>query len=414
MSRLEVVSQAPEVMEVSTGIRGVQGIPGEQGVQGNPGATGATGPAAPTAVPSWAQATTRTKPYDARSGAYNFTSANMRKWRAALAKAANGSLAHVLWIGDSGAIGYNGSTQVDSTSTPRRAIATIAAELGVAQGGSGIQTCSVSFGALSDRWTSTGPLNLGLWAGMISMGAGSTVTYTSQVPGTGVDLFFGDVSAAFTYQVDGGSAIPVPTAAGLNGVRKISVTGLANTIHTVKVNAATNYVYPIGASTTATSGVVMHNLAHGGARAASGNVVQNWADATSVGIKAIKKGAFDTLGVTPDLVVIGLGANDIYVGDSPATALAGITAIRNWYPTANVVLTQSAEISGTNQTNWNAYRDGKYQLAETLDCPLIDWSDRLGPYAEFFAAGVLGPDSIHAIHGQASEFGRQFGRLLTS
>lgn len=138
------------------------------------------------------------------------------------------------------------------------------------------------------------------------------LTFVTPYACTDIDILYSDsVSGSFTYTVDGGAPVTVNTG-GTAFVKKIALTGLANTTHTivfagVSANGAMR-IAAVACYKTKTSGVqVFHagasNFALGQTRA------ENW---QAWGGKNAG-GSWGTIGfpAEPDLLVLDLGVNDL-------------------------------------------------------------------------------------------------------
>src|SRR5690606_15168028 len=100
--------------------------------------------------------------------------------------------------------------------------------------------------------------------------------------GTIVDIFYRGDSAAFDYQIDGGSIVDVTPSGTANVIEKVTVTDLADTRHIVKIIAPTLGTVGIaGVCIRRATGLVVHNVSLGGSRAAGGTAAQSWTDTSS-------------------------------------------------------------------------------------------------------------------------------------
>lgn len=387
------------------------------------GSSGSSATGLPSYAPSGLQ-----NLYFPAANAYNWNAGNLRVLRAALGRTLDGSgMCNVVVIGDSMSIGYNGN----GTSTtqiyewPRIAFSQYATTTGATLGGSGIQPSSnVSQGSEihSDRWTFTGTVKFGTYSAITTMYAGSTLTFTSTQTGTSAWLFYFDNSTSgFTVSIDGGTASSITTG-GTQVVKGWSKTGLTNATHTIKVTCTTNYVFITGAMVDiAGSGLKVHNLALGGAEAGNSTYTQNWTD-TSGNVLAIatsRKAMLTAASITPDIVLILLGGNDMqsqstYSPKGP-NAIAGMQTIAGWWPNAcNILFNTYGVGTDTPEALWEQLLAAKYTLADTLNVPLIDWQDRAGQYSVANTNGLLGADSIHPKYSALSDWGKSFGELLCS
>jgi lysophospholipase L1-like esterase len=257
----------------------------------------------------------------------------------------------------------------------------------------------------SDHYTYTGTYTLTV--GVMTMYAASTATFQSEQAGTIVDVYYSDLSQSFTVSIDGAAAVTVPAGGGTNAIKRYRVTGLADTTHSVKVTASTNWTYLCAIAVNRAAGVAVHNIAWGGGRAAGGGTGLSWTDTSAAAnIQAFRKGAMDVSGYTPDLVVVSLGANDVNANDTPANIIAALTTIKGWYPNSDYLFMLWPGISTMAAGAWDAFCAALYSFADTQDIPIMDFRDRSGTVTEALALGLIGADNIHPTEGTQREWGR--------
>lgn len=355
-----------------------------------------------------------TKPYDAATGIYNWRVDNMRRTHAGLIRALNGGKMNIVSIGDSHTIGHVGGGAIDeSVSYPRKIATTLGARLSLPVG-SGIVPVLNGASSASSRWSSTG--SWVTFAGVISLNPGSTCTYSSIQTGTQVDIYYLSANSAFTYQIDGGGAVGV-TPPGGYGVTKLSITGLANTTHTVKINGSASVAtYVCAVRVGPATGIEVHGIGYGGSVASpAGAYGASWTDGNSTGIGTTRNLIITASGMTPDLVTITLGANDMAGSQTVENAIAGLRIIRNWYPNSDCLLVASTNIIGTSDTRFDSYMEAQYALAGELDIPLMDLRARMGTGSEAQAYGLWGADNAHANPAMNAAIGRNIAtRMLTT
>jgi len=374
------------------------------------------------ALPSYAPAGLLNN-WDARLSAYNWKSSNMHKVRAALKKVVQGvSSMHVAFLGDSGLVGYDGTSYAYDTSIPHQFGRVLANQLGI--GGkftSGVQQSVAAGGSSSgDRWALTGSFTVGNNFIFSSGTAVGTATWTSVDIGTSVEFYYGNLSTSgFTYQIDGGTATGVTTT-GASTFGKVTVSGLTNTTHTIKINAtASQAVYIFGTRiwNPSVSQIHVHNLAIGGARANSGGNGQNWSSTAStgtVGLGYTSTTMLTTAGITtPDLVVIFIGSNDIFQSVTPSSVITGMTTMRNYYPNSPTVFVRSLPVTGTNATTFATFCGLNYSLADTLDCPLFDWNDWDSGITNYSGDALVGADTVHPIVAEQVGVASHLAGLVT-
>lgn len=351
--------------------------------------------------------------FDPASGFYNLKASNMRKFHAGLIRAMQGTgRCNVLFIGDSSLIGYNGSVVKEASMIPRIIGETIAARSNVPYAGGSVHSV-VATAFSTDRWSiPTGTANVSSYVSTFTLNANSSALWSPTQVGTEVHFLISNLSTNnFTYQIDGGAAVAVTTNATATW-KLVSVTGLSYGTHTLRINcpaAGGSFVFFGQVMVTSPVGIACHNIAVGGSRASFGTVNQAWTNTGAGGPYGNAKQAWDMFGITPDLVVCCLGANDISSGDTVANAVAGLQTIRGWYASADFMLMHTSGFSGGTIANYDTYSLFKYALADTLDCPLFDIRTRMGDSTEAQANGLLGPDNAHGNDSTGLEIGRIIG-----
>jgi hypothetical protein len=337
-------------------------------------------------LPSWA--TGRTKGFDPAGALYNVTPSSMAKVRAAMGKAGAGSNISLLALGHSelaGALATPGST--DMPLLLRKELAAAAVPIG----GTGIvyfannQTRDI-------RWTNVDSGGFVVKAAndafATSNAAGKTVTFTSDLPGTSVKIVTFNNSAEFTYSIDGGAAVSVtPTAPPASAaVRVVTVTGLANTTHTVTITAVTtSNTYLIGVGVGGNPGLEITNAGYGGTQSAS------WLPGGSFTSKyTVARGACQA-----DIVLIQLDANDGRAGVSAATFKTNMNNIIAALDNAGKAMVLCASVNSpfsenVTQAQWDGLYGALYDLADTWDLPLLDIATLLNGWTSVVALGLNG------------------------
>lgn len=368
---------------------------------------------APNLIPSYvvAPALLR-KDWDGSTGLYNFNARTMRRARAGLAKAAAGGFARVLCFGDSTFIGYDGATTEEAKSVPRKLGATLAALTGAPLGG-GMVPWTVN----TTSMVSTGTVDRAAYPGLMTMYPGSTVTYTPVLPFTSHDLTYSNQSATFGVQIDGGAAVnPAVTGAGTM-TKATTHTGLADTVHTIKITAGSNFAYIALSDLKRASGIHLTNLCVGGTTAdLIGSGYTSWANtAAAPTLKTSLIDGYQTLaGYDPDLIVIPIGGNDLFQGDTNAHAIAGAKKMKDFFPNASCLMVQGWRIGSVAAATANDYLERKYQLADQYDFALQDLQFVSGTYEEATALGMVGPDTVHPSFATQGQWGRSGGTALAA
>lgn len=346
---------------------------------------------------------------------YNAKAANTRRLRAALGAAGvtgtanSAGLCRIAVLGDSKSDQYNGSNtgnggyDITFTKWPWLLRKRLAAALGTPLGGTGFVKCYHA-GVYDPRWSFTGT-----WTSdttgpySYTLNVGDTATFSTLVSGesgTVVEILYNDYSTAtWTVSVDGatsGAGYASTVNGNTNIVKKLTLTGLPDTPHTVTITNSNAYTFLYGACVRKTAGVVVDNFALNGGWAAM------YASGSAVG------GLARFYLPDPDLIIIPIGINDL--GDhaggqnkSVATAIADLTALLALYSTSNKLLVlEDRTTNAISQSNWNtkwdAWAAALYQLADTLDVPLLDLTDRYGATTDTIHQSLM-VDGVHQTAG---------------
>lgn len=365
-------------------------------------------------LPSYAKPQDRFRRYNAQMTVYNARGSNLRRSRNALAKAASRTgKFNIIAAGDSGLVGTNGAKTIDRFSIPKQLGLSLARMSGAPLDG-GLSVPPAATNTLTDRWVvASGTVYQGY--PFLMMYAASVVYYESEQAGTDVTLWYTNNSGPFTYSIDGAAPVTVtPPGGAATGTDKVIISGLPDTTHFVAITAGVTYVYLMAASVTKQYGISVHNLAYGGSRAALGTD-NAWTNGTAgTSLKMSREILRQTPGFPdPDLLLYGIGANDLFQGDIAANVLNGLRTMRSWWPNAEVILTGGVFFSGTNATEADALSAGKYALAEEFDGVYVDNRDLMKDFAWALANGALGPDNAHPIHGLQQEMGRQLAEIIS-
>ncbi len=329
--------------------------------------------------------------------ASNFKPSNTTKLRASLAKAIAGTgySTHVV-IGDSLTSAYNG-TVFDFHGSWWRRLQRALVSSGIPSAGTG-RVAITDFDASGDAGHPVGQVdprvsidgawdNTSTWLG--NPAAGGSLTFTSDVAGTIVDIFYLAESGRqdFTVTIDSGAPQTV-TQTGPWRREKVSFSGLADTVHTVTVTVpaspADNLII-MGFQVREASGVRFDNWG-----VKYGISASYWySNGDDLGVKKITS----DYSSDADVVWIALGSNDLF----DAGYAAGVTAmgnIRALWPSADCVFVIPPNVG--NHPDYPAYVAAMRSLATSLDTPVIDLSVRFGAATSDLATAQLyGPDNVH-------------------
>ena len=322
--------------------------------------------------------------YEPGLGLYGRTPANWRRARAALGRAAAGlGGCRIAYVGDSLSAGpVAGQLDPATVLAPRLAAA-------------GYRVGEIIYVRNSDarpaQWTAlTG------WADtsggdrsvpyLVGTSTAAVATYASSVAGTIVDIVTLGTTAALSYSIDGGDPVTI-TPSGQAQLQTITVTGLADTVHTVTVTAAASGTsYLLAAGVRSAAAVTLVNAGQYGARCS------DWSPAAGA---TRSMGA--VLALAPDLTVVELVTNDSLAATAVATYRAQLQGIVDAAKTVGgVLLCTSPQPSAA--TAWGSYVGAVYDVADAAGVPLLDHAAGFGSFAEWSAAG-LALDSTHLNEG---------------
>ncbi|MFD7776651.1 GDSL-type esterase/lipase family protein [Streptomyces sp. NPDC059753] len=315
-------------------------------------------------------------------------------------------------------------------------------------GGSGFHSTSLSSTILASgdsaalaAWTTAGAIvaQTGTWVqsgnkfgpglcGIYTETTGDTLTF-SGVRGTTVKIYTvsGGTRPNFTYSIDGGSAVTVTQNTGAAAIQVTTVTGLTSGTHSVKLTCGTtttgNYLTVVGVEGTNATGVVVNNLAMGGASSAS------YANNTTAQLNSTWNGGVD---YPADLVIYTAGPNDATAnttGDAWAANVAKfLKAVRD---TGSATGTTDVIIMlphlGTHDTTNYKYQDFALRarsLAEVYGAAFVNmWAigrnsweywRTLGYWGTSAGTGAAGTDAVHLSDAGFAFMANQVLPILTA
>lgn len=326
---------------------------------------------------------TLTRPYEQLVGVYNATPSALFVARAALANASVGSsLAKIAFIGDSTTEGVPLVSNRELKSWPAKFTRTLNALGCNLDGFGGLLGCYTNNAGYWPQWvwSSSDWFPISVNPAIQSNGSSKVATFTSTNTGTITELYYLNSGASFTYTIDGGAPRTVITT-GAQSMGVATVSGLANTPHTLVVTSGSNSIL-VGAEVhSSTTGLRFWNAGLGGSTSSDWYFSANWFSASNL----VRLWA-------PQLTCIMLGINDAGSSVPVATYKANMQGIiTQALTTGSVLLITPTPGLGINDSD---YVTALYQLAETNNVPLIDLNDRFGSYAVANAAGLYG-DGLH-------------------
>lgn len=345
-------------------------------------------------------------------------------WRAKRAATGTGR-ATVAVVGGSASQGMYASNPI-TKSWP--GVVRTALQASYGDGGSGFHSTSLSSTILAGgdaaalaNWTAQGAIvaQTGTWVqsgnkygpglcGIYTETTGDSLTF-SGVRGTTVKIYTvsGGTRPTFTYSIDGGTAQTVTQTAGAAAIQVTTVNVSAGT-HTVKLTCGTTtagqYLTVVGVEGTNATGVVVNNLAMGGASSAS------YANNTTAQLNSTWNGGVD---YPADLVIYTAGPNDATqntAGDVWAANVAKyLKAVRDTGSAtgATDVVIMLPHLGTFDTTNYK-YQDFAVRartLAEVYGAAFVNmWAvgrnsweywRTLGYWGTSAGTGAAGTDSVH-------------------
>lgn len=368
---------------------------------------------------------TRTNPYDPRCNVYNLKPSNSRRLRASLSKAMGGQVAEWVVIGDSGPAGCtNGVTLTyERLNAWPIQMRDELARHGIAKGGTGLVRIRDN-SATDARWGLTGAWNHSFLTSSYLAGAGDA-TFTSDLAGDRASVLYYDLGTGqgtFNISINGagsGAGFLAVTQTNPTGWKVATLSPGALAVGaTVKATRVSGTMMLGGAQVwSSTGGLVVHNIAQSGS-SAGGTGNSSWSDTAGLGLVYTAPITNPTTGgaTTPAVVFLSLGGNDLMAGRTAAQITSALTTIRNRYPNSDCVLIAPAPVNTTlvPAATWDAYITALYDLADTLDMPLVDFRARIGDYATFVANGLSNDGQGHLIGGAYAGLGRNLGLMLVA
>ena len=336
-------------------------------------------------VPAYAG--TRSAVYDPARSVYNLKASSVRRIRAAAGAARAGvGLARIAFLGDSLTAGLGSTRGVDDPVTMLR--------LELARQGYPVGELVVFSSLLDDPRVQYDGGGYHIPYADISAAWPGSVTGT----GTVLEIVTNTQSPPFDVSVDGGPATTVTPAGGDQAVQVHTLEGLSAGEHTATITASADWVKVYAAGFRQPSGVVVQNVGISGISSAELFAFQGWQGAG--GQLSQPWTLFHPGNVAHDLVVLELGVNDQAEGVSVATYRANMQRLVEWARTRgpDVALVASNAFAGAQSSTWHQYVAALYDVADSHDVPLLDLSDRFGPWDAYNADGAthdLADDGVH-------------------
>lgn len=343
-----------------------------------------------------------TRGFDRRTSAYNLKASNIGRLRAGVGRAQAGTgLCRLSFIGESTVAGN--SATYGETSWPDQ-LAKLLIASGCSDAG---QEAVANLGDQTDPryvrgsgWVVFADSNL-----VINSATTNALTFTSTRVGTIVNVIYSDAvsGGSFTVNIDGAGAITVNTG-NTQALKRYTVTGLANTTHSVVINrvAGNTFIHGVEVVPSNTVGVRTHNLGYSGGKAA------NLDETLFYGVAGAAGGTL-------------LNSDCVFVGGLEINDATASTVVATWKTQMQTIITaakaNSADVVlvGSNYigtaASIEAYHTALYELADTNDCPLIDTREALGAYATANTRGLMN-DTLHPNAGGYGVIARTIHQAL--
>jgi hypothetical protein len=263
------------------------------------------------------------------------------------------------------------------------------------------------------EWNHAGSARSGVAGGDLQMflrnpntTSGQTLTFTSDVPGTVVEIATLDNSGACSVSIDGAAKHSVQ-ARGSGAVRLLTVTGLAPTTHEVEVTSSGTgrAVYVAGFSVRDDVGLEMENWGY------YGSVASDWEPG---GAPCTGHNEVDAL--RPDAVLIQLGANEAIHGLGANALKKALGHVVEAHKAARrtVVVIVDPPIESDMVTDWaTRFRSAIYDVADVHAVPLVDLTEAWGHRAAAAALGYY-TDEFHPTDAGAASIAAVVHAALTS
>jgi hypothetical protein len=210
----------------------------------------------------------------------------------------------------------------------------------------------------------------------------ATMTFTSDLPGTKVEVAYLALSGIFNVAIDGGEPVAV-TPDNTSTIGLYSVENLPYQNHTVRITIAASQpeVFIHAFQVSKNYGFRIHNVG------ADGNSLDVFVTATGVG-----QLAWVASKMFPKVDVIHIGMATIGgMGGRPLTQTSlSLPLVKQMWPDADVILHTGWQVATDKGiTWWPGYAELMYKTAESWDCPLIDPNGLAGGGAQAVLDGLF-------------------------
>lgn len=335
----------------------------------------------------------------------NFTPANFRRFRAALARSrAGGAVARISFYGDSNTSGYQGPNSNDYTrGYAARAQGILDGKLGSVKNGliftriGGANPKPDPRFVLGTGWSEFASTSQGMAGAGAIQGTANGTTGNLDITLAGVNAFtiwypvYGSGPTALAFNIDAEAATVVSANNATASMGKTTITTATVGTHTLHIKSNTGgvpYIHAIeGFDNTLAGATRVTASGLNGGTAVDWNLAPSPTDPWDP-----SKVVFNPNIDAPDLTIINLSINAHNAGTPIGTYTAAMnTFIAKAKATSDVILVASAAGGAPDYSGlgWGAYLTAQRDIAATNGCGLINMQDRWGPYATANAAPYL-------------------------
>ena len=253
----------------------------------------------------------------------------------------------------------------------------------------------VSFTNPANPWTSAGLVRRDDWGlGRRAVAIEGTDTASITFSGTGFRLVWArhPTHGTFSYSVDAGAPVNVDASGAAGGGKMTTVSGLADTSHTLALAAVSGTSLIEGILETdgnETTGIRLWEAGHGGYKASDYLASSTWLDPIAT--------------IQPQLVTLMLGTNDYSAGVAKATfksqmttLIANIRAVITTPPSFLLMAAYQAHIPSIT-VPWSDYVDALSEIAVADgDITFFSHVPSFGGYIDPPGGGLIDADRVHA------------------
>lgn len=238
--------------------------------------------------------------------------------------------------------------------------------------------------------------------------AGKSFTVAFDHAATVVDIYTFGNGSAVSYSIDNGTPVTI-TPSGASAIQVTTVTGLANTTHTVRITSlSASVTYLLGISLRNPTGLEIGNFGY------SGSIANDWRPTGSGTGASFYNGYSDIVhGWKADGVVIQLGANEIIhaVGSASLVSNLGLILDNLRVYGKDVLLVVDPPVYSDTRTTWfSDFYPKLYDVADAYQVPLLDlsahWINRTigfarGLYDDQWHPNDAGYFDLHSVFAKA-------------